>query len=144
MTTFQSDAAFADIPYPPRFALVALLALTVVAEAGTELVSRAEMRAAARPVELSTWPTTSANWKEFPSRNRPGLLRYNEAVAAIGPAPSHNFSMYFFKWYPGRTAGLFIRNHRPDICLPATGMKCHQRGKQAAHGQRRSSFRSLL
>ncbi len=31
--------------------------------------------------------------------------------------------MYFFKWLPGRTAGLFIKNHRPDICLPASGMK---------------------
>ncbi len=30
--------------------------------------------------------------------------------------------MYFFKWLPGRTAGLFIKNHRPDICLPASGM----------------------
>jgi hypothetical protein len=34
--------------------------------------------------------------------------------------------MYFFKWLPGRTAGLFIKNHRPDICLPASGMT--QRG----------------
>jgi hypothetical protein len=34
--------------------------------------------------------------------------------------------MYFFRWLPGRTAGLFIKNHRPDICLPASGMT--QRG----------------
>ena len=34
--------------------------------------------------------------------------------------------MYFFRWLPGRTAGLFVKNHRPDICLPASGMK--QRG----------------
>ena len=37
-------------------------------------------------------------------------------------ADGHNWSMYFFKWLPGRTAGLFIKNHRPDICLPASGM----------------------
>jgi hypothetical protein len=30
--------------------------------------------------------------------------------------------MYFFRWLPGRTAALFVRNHRPDICLPASGM----------------------
>ncbi len=34
--------------------------------------------------------------------------------------------MFFFRWLPGRTAGLFVKNHRPDICLPASGMK--QRG----------------
>ncbi len=30
--------------------------------------------------------------------------------------------MYFFRWLPGHTAALFIKIHRPDICLPATGM----------------------
>ena len=30
--------------------------------------------------------------------------------------------MYFLKWLPGRTAGLFIKNHRPEICLTASGM----------------------
>jgi hypothetical protein len=30
--------------------------------------------------------------------------------------------MYFFRWLPGRTAGLSVKIHRPDICLPATGM----------------------
>lgn len=30
--------------------------------------------------------------------------------------------MYFFRWFPGRTAALFVKNHRPDICLPASGM----------------------
>jgi hypothetical protein len=30
--------------------------------------------------------------------------------------------MYFFRWFPGRTAALFVKNHRPDICLPASGV----------------------
>jgi hypothetical protein len=30
--------------------------------------------------------------------------------------------MYFFRWLPGRTAALFVKIHRPDICLPASGM----------------------
>src|SRR5947209_15058561 len=30
--------------------------------------------------------------------------------------------MYYFRWLPGRTAALFVRNHRPDVCLPASGM----------------------
>jgi hypothetical protein len=54
------------------------------------------------------------------------LLRYNEGGGGGWQADRHNFNMYFFKWLPGRTAGLFIKNHRPDICLPASGMT--QRG----------------
>ena len=28
----------------------------------------------------------------------------------IGPE-GHRFTMYFFRWLPGRTAALFVRNH---------------------------------
>ena len=30
--------------------------------------------------------------------------------------------MYFFRWLPGRTAALFVKIHRPDVCLPASGL----------------------
>ena len=30
--------------------------------------------------------------------------------------------MYSFRWLPGRTAALFVKNHRPEICLPASGL----------------------
>jgi len=29
--------------------------------------------------------------------------------------------MFFFRWFPGRTAARFVKVHRPDICLPASG-----------------------
>jgi hypothetical protein len=52
------------------------------------------------------------------------LLRYNEGGGgAWSTDDGHQWGMYFFRWLPGRTAGLFIKNHRPDICLPASGMK---------------------
>jgi hypothetical protein len=71
------------------------------------------------------WPKTAANWKEVPIEEAAqGLLRYNEGGGGEWTgADGRQWSMFFFKWYPGRTAGLFIRNHRPDICLPASGMK---------------------
>jgi hypothetical protein len=34
--------------------------------------------------------------------------------------------MYSFRWLPGRTAALFVKNHRPDICLPASGLTTEQ------------------
>ncbi len=74
------------------------------------------------------WPTTAQGYKEVPIEDRAQeLLRYNEGGGGTWSSPDgHQWTMYFFKWYPGRTAGLFIKNHRPDVCLPATGMT--QRG----------------
>jgi exosortase len=111
-----------------RFALVAILALTVVAEAGTQAWYRShEARTARLAPWAIAWPTHAANWKEVPvDEAAQGLLRYNEGGGGDWFADGHNWSMYFFKWHPGRTAGLFIKNHRPDICLPASGMT--QRG----------------
>ena len=112
----------------PRFVLVALLGLTVIAEAGTQIWYRAqEARAPHLAAWTMTWPTHATNWKEVPvDEAAQGLLRYNEGGGGDWFADGHNWSMYFFKWLPGRTAALFIKNHRPDICLPASGMT--QRG----------------
>jgi hypothetical protein len=37
-------------------------------------------------------------------------------------ADGHSWLLYQFRWLPGRTAALFIKVHRPDVCLPASGM----------------------
>ena len=112
----------------PRSALVCLLLLTIVAEAGTQAwyLSHEARTTQLAPWKI-TWPTQAANWKEVPvDESAQGLLRYNEGGGGTWFADGHNWNMYFFKWLPGRTAGLFIKNHRPDICLPASGMT--QRG----------------
>jgi exosortase/archaeosortase family protein len=112
----------------PRLVLVILLMVTLVAEAGTQVWYRVQESRTARltPWAIS-WPTQSTNWKEVPVDDASQeLLRYNEGGGGSWQAEGHNFNMYFFKWLPGRTAGLFIKNHRPDICLPASGMT--QRG----------------
>jgi exosortase len=112
----------------PSFVLALLLALTVTAEAGTQIWYRAhESRTAQLAPWTVAWPTKATNWKEVQvDEASQGLLRYNEGGGGDWSADGHNWSMYFFKWLPGRTAGLFIKNHRPDICLPASGMT--QRG----------------
>lgn len=51
------------------------------------------------------------------------LLRYDEGGGASwNGSDGHRWMMYFFRWLPGHTAALFVKIHRPDICLPATGM----------------------
>lgn len=110
----------------PALLLGVILAFTVVAEGGTQAwYGVHEARAARLEPWAVTWPTHARNWKSVPVADQAQeLLRYNEGGggAWLG-ADGKQWAMYFFKWLPGRTAGLFIKNHRPDICLPASGMK---------------------
>jgi exosortase len=70
------------------------------------------------------WPTAENAYKpmSIPVETR-NLLRYHEGSAGTWRGDDgHPWLMYFFRWLPGRTAGLSVKIHRPDICLPATGM----------------------
>lgn len=112
-----------------RFVLGSLLMFLLVAEAGTQAWYRTGEPTTARldPWTI-TWPSQATNWKTVPvADSAQELLRYNEGGGGAWTADDgHNWNIYFFRWLPGRTAGLFVRNHRPDICLPASGMR--QRG----------------
>ncbi len=113
----------------PRLVLGSLLALTAIAEAGTQIWYRAHESNSVRlqPWTIE-WPSQATNWKSVPvAESAQELLRYNEGGGGAWTGDDgHAWNMFFFRWLPGRTAGLFIKNHRPDICLPASGMK--QRG----------------
>jgi exosortase len=110
----------------PRFVLLCLIALTVAAEAATQgWYGFHEARAAKAEPWNVTWPKDAAGWQVVPIADEAQeLLRYNEGGGGSWSGPNGQpWTLYFFKWLPGRTAGLFIKNHRPDICLPASGMK---------------------
>lgn len=110
----------------PRLVLLFLLGFTLLAEAGTQIWYRVhESRTTTLAPWTIKWPSQATNWKEVPIADAAQeLLRYNEGGGGEWTgSDGHNWTMYFFKWLPGRTAGLFIKNHRPDICLPASGMK---------------------
>jgi len=113
----------------PGLVVGCLLMLTVVAEATTQIWYRAlEPQTARLQPWTVAWPSQASNWKVVPiAPSAEELLRYNEGGGGAWTGEDgHDWNMFFFRWLPGRTAGLFIRNHRPDICLPASGMK--QRG----------------
>jgi hypothetical protein len=73
---------------------------------------------------LVSWPTTEPDYKVVPiAPEAEGLLHYNEGGGASWNAgDGHRWMMYFFRWLPGRTAARFVKIHRPDICLPASGL----------------------
>ena len=123
-------AAEARSPFRvPRLVLGTLLALTLLAEAGTQIWYRAHETQTARLEPWTVeWPSQATNWKTVPiEESAQDLLRYNEGGGGAWTGEDgHEWNMFFFRWLPGRTAGLFVKNHRPDICLPASGMK--QRG----------------
>ncbi|MDQ6859864.1 MAG: EpsI family protein, partial [Verrucomicrobiota bacterium] len=51
------------------------------------------------------------------------LLRYNDGGGGSWASPNgRHWLLYYFRWLPGRTAALFVKVHRPDVCLPASGL----------------------
>ena len=109
----------------PRAVLVLLIGLTVAAEAATQAwYGIHEARAARVEPWHVTWPREAPAWKEVPvAPEAQELLRYNDGGGGSWKGEDGRpWMMYFFKWLPGRTAGLFIKNHRPDVCLPASGI----------------------
>jgi exosortase len=69
------------------------------------------------------WPDSEGNYKSVPiTPEAESLLQYNQGGGASWEGTDgHQWLMFFFKWFPGRTAARFTKIHRPDICLPASG-----------------------
>lgn len=74
------------------------------------------------------WPEAESDYKKVPiAPEAETLLRYNEGGGASWNGDDgHQWLMFFFKWAPGRTAARFVKVHRPDICLPASGRTMEQ------------------
>jgi hypothetical protein len=70
------------------------------------------------------WPNDEPNFKSLAiPTEASALLQYDEGGGATWEDPDgHSWVLYHFRWFPGRTAALFIKVHRPDVCLPASGM----------------------
>jgi exosortase len=112
---------------PLRLFRPLLLALTlwiVLAEIGVQLYYRFHQSSMASPRWTVLWPTSEIGYKSVPiPPETKNLLRYNDGSAATWKAADgHLRMMYFFRWLPGRSGGLSVKIHRPDICLPATGL----------------------
>ena len=102
---------------------LALVALWLLfAEGAVQLWYRSHQSSALSHWSVN-WPSSEGNYKTVPiAPEAAGLLNFNEGGGASWEgADGHKWLMFFFKWFPGRTAARFTKIHRPDICLPASG-----------------------
>jgi exosortase len=71
------------------------------------------------------WPEGDPAFRfENVSDEARAILRYSEGRSTVfeekGAAP---WQMFYFRWEPGRSSAQLAVLHRPDICLPAAGLK---------------------
>jgi exosortase len=105
--------------------LVASLALWfLLAEAGVQSWYRFHQNSVSSSRWAVSWPRSEHDYQPVPiAPESEALLRYNEGGGATWQtSDGRRWMMYFFRWLPGRTAALFVKIHRPDVCLPASGL----------------------
>jgi exosortase len=110
----------------PRISLPLVAGLSIwllLAEAGVQTWYGLHP-SAANSRWIISWPTSEPGYEGVPiAPEAESLLHYNEGGGARWSADDgHRWMMYFFRWLPGRTAARFVKIHRPDICLPASGL----------------------
>jgi Protein of unknown function (DUF3485) len=110
------------VPEPLAAALLLWLGLCEICAAGW--YHAREARSSQESSWSVSWPVNQTGYAEakIPEATRE-LLLYNEGGGANWTGgDSHLWMMYYFRWLPGRTAARFVKVHRPDICLPASGL----------------------
>ncbi|HEY1582034.1 MAG TPA: exosortase/archaeosortase family protein [Chthoniobacterales bacterium] len=109
--------------------LIGWIALTEIAVAAWYMPTSAQ-KVQIAPWSVA-WPTDEPDFHRQPIPETAALLlRFNEGGAATWrAADGRPWMMYSFRWFPGRTAALFVKNHRPDICLPASGLTMEQESR---------------
>lgn len=72
------------------------------------------------------WPSTEGNYEkiEIPEAALAQLKCDTHRAASWTAADGSNWMMFFLQWWPGRASGkILARMHRPEICLPASGIE---------------------
>lgn len=121
--SFRTSIGDQPAPIHLNWALLGALALWLVLAEGAIQVWYRSDQTLTRTRWAVRWPESESNYKQVPiAPAAETLLRYNEGGGAAWQGQDgRRWMMYFFRWLPGRTAARFIKVHRPDICLPASG-----------------------
>ena len=131
-TNSAIESSHVDVNSAPRplpWPLLAGLGIWICfAEAGVQTWYALHQQIATNTRWAVQWPVSESRYKSVSiPPEAESLLRYNEGGGGKWEAADGQlWIMYFFRWFPGRTAALFVKNHRPDICLPASGLVLHR------------------
>jgi len=71
------------------------------------------------------WPRDQSRFQEvtIPETTR-RLLRYDTGQSGQWLEPDGTrWQVFFCKWLPGRVAGYLAKIHKPEVCLPASGLR---------------------
>ena len=108
----------------PTRLLIGLTAWMLIAELAVQCWYRAHQSDITTTRWREQWPEQEASYQSvrIPPATQ-AILRYDEGGGASwNGTDMRHWMMYFFRWLPGRTAALFVKIHRPDVCLPASGL----------------------
>ena len=108
----------------PTTLIISLAVILAIGEAGTRVWYRMNESEIASSRWTANWPQSQPDYQTvaIPPAAR-DMLRYDEGGGASWSATdTHRWMMYFFRWLPGQTAAIFVKIHRPDVCLPASGL----------------------
>ena len=120
------DSGRSVAPPLPVTWLAGLCLWLVLIEVGTETWYRAhETRLGPRVTWTLRWPTKDAGFRFLPIEEEVRrVLRFSTGQAAAWRRDDGSvWSLFWFRWFPGRAAAQLARSHSPDICLPASGLK---------------------
>lgn len=123
LVTTSSSMPRLDRFWPFAFALILWIGATELTAAAW--YGRQDKNAEQASSWSVNWPEQQSNYTEakIPDEAK-DLLAYDDGGGASWTGTdNHRWLIYYFHWLPGRTAARFVKFHRPDICLPASGMK---------------------
>jgi hypothetical protein len=109
----------------PKGAGIFFAAWLLVVESGTEFWYRSHESARSKSLAWSLqWPEFKRDFEfqDIPEEVKL-ILRYNRGRSGLWSRPDGSeWFIYEFEWLPGRAAAQLARSHRPEVCLPASGL----------------------
>jgi exosortase len=116
-----SASSWRPLPLPWIAGLVLWL---IAVEGTTEAWYRAhEKDIGGKSAWIVRWPETRPQFRDRAiDSNVRKMLAYNEGrQSSWEGADGSRWLVFFFRWAPARTSTLSARQHRPEVCLPASG-----------------------
>ncbi len=120
-----ADAAPRPLPRALRAASLGLLVWLGLVEAGVAAWYRTRE---SRLPRSGAWtvraPREEPEFAELPlSDQTRQFLRYDEALNCSWREGTARWQLIYLRWKPGRIAVHLVRNHTPEVCLPAAGRR---------------------